>query len=237
VQLVASVLSKKISAGATHVVIDMPIGSTAKVRSMADADRLQSLMEHVAFENGLNLRIVRSDGSQPVGFGIGPALEARDVLSVLRCDASAPLDLRNRALNLAAVLLEFCGQRPNGQSLAEATEILDSGRALKKFMAICESQGGFREPGTAPIRHAVKAHQKGWIEAIDNRRLSRVAKLAGAPISKTAGVDVHVRVGDHVEPGMSILTIHAEAPGEMAYAMDYLTSHPVFLYTSKSLDE
>ena len=97
--------------------------------------------------------------------------------------------------------------------------------------------GGFREPGTAPIRHAVKAHQKGWIEAIDNRRLSRVAKLAGAPISKTAGVDVHVRVGDHVEPGMSILTIHAEAPGEMAYAMDYLTSHPVFLYTSKSLDE
>ena len=136
-------------------------------------------------------------------------------------------------MNLAAVLLEFCGHRPNGKALAEATDILDSGRALHKFISICESQGGFREPGTAPIRHAVKAHQKGWIEAIDNRRLSRVAKLAGAPISKTAGVDVHVRVGDRVEPGMNMLTIHAEAPGELAYAMDYLTSHPVFLNTHK----
>lgn len=230
VQLVASVLSKKISAGATHVVIDMPIGPTAKIRSTEDADRLQSLMQHVAFENGLNLRIVRSDGSQPVGFGIGPALEARDVLSVLRCEQSAPQDLRNRSLNLAAVLLEFCGQRSFEQALAEATDILNSGQALRKFMSICESQGGFREPGTAPIRHAIKAHQKGWIEAIDNRRLARVAKLAGAPISKTAGVEVHVRVGDRIEPGMNILTIHAEAPGEMAYAKDYLTSHPVFLF-------
>lgn len=231
VQLVASVLSKKISAGATHVVIDMPIGPTAKVRSTEDADRLQSLMEHVAFENGLNLRIVRSDGTQPVGFGIGPALEARDVLGVLRCDRSAPQDLRDRALTLAAVLLEFCGHRPNGQALAEATEILDSGRALHKFIAICESQGGFKEPGLAPIRQTIKAHQKGWIETIDNRRLSRVAKLAGAPIAKTAGVEVHVRVGDNVEPGKEILTIHAQAPGELAYAMEYLTSHPVFLYT------
>lgn len=231
VQLVASVLSKKIAAGATHVVIDMPVGPTAKIRSKEDADRLQTLMEHVAFENGLNLRILRTDGTQPVGFGIGPALEARDVLSVLRCEKTAPQDLRQRALNLAAVLLEFCGQRPNGQALAEATVILESGRALKKFHSICEAQGGFKEPPSAPIRHAVKAHQKGWIESIDNRRLSRIAKLAGAPISKTAGVDIHVRIGDRVEPGMDVLTIHAEAPGELTYALDYLTSHPVCLYS------
>ena len=235
VQLVASVLSKKIAAGATHVVIDMPIGPTAKIRSMDDADRLQTLMEHVAFDNGLNLRILRTDGTQPVGFGIGPALEARDVLSVLRCEKTAPQDLRLRALGLAAVLLEFCGQRPNGQALAEATMILDSGQALKKFMSICEAQGGFKEPQSAPIRHAVNAHQKGWVESIDNRRLARIAKLAGAPISKTAGVDIHLRVGDRVEPGMPVLTVHAEAPGEMAYALDYLTSHPVFLYSQHPL--
>jgi len=231
VQLVASVLSKKIAAGATHVVIDMPIGPTAKIRSKEDADRLQTLMEHVAFENGLNLRILRTDGTQPVGFGIGPALEARDVLSVLRCEKSAPQDLRQRALSLAAVLLEFCGQRPNGQALAEATMILDSGQALNKFLSICEAQGGFKEPRSAPIRHVVKAHQRGWVESIDNRRLARIAKLAGAPISKTAGVDIHVRVGDRAEPGIAVLTVHAEAPGEMAYALDYLTSHPVFLYS------
>lgn len=233
VQLVASVLSKKIAAGATHVVIDMPVGPTAKVRTIEDADRLQSLMEHVAFENGLNLRILRSDGTQPVGYGIGPALEARDVLSVLRCEKNAPQDLRERALSLSALLLEFCGQRSNGQALAEATLILDSGRALKKFLAICETQGGFREPPTAPIRHIVKANQRGWIESIDNRRLARVAKLAGAPISKTAGVDIHVRVGNRVDPGMDLLTVHAEAPGELAYTLDYLTSHPVFLFTQK----
>ena len=91
-QLVASVLSKKIAAGSTHVLIDMPVGPTAKVRSEAAADSLGSRLAHTASALGLQLAIHRSDGTQPVGRGIGPALEAHDVLKVLRNATDAPAD-------------------------------------------------------------------------------------------------------------------------------------------------
>lgn len=226
-QLVASIFSKKIAAGATHVLIDIPVGPTAKVRSDQDADRLQVLLEQVAAANGLQLRVVRTRGSQPVGRGVGPALEAHDVLAVLRGTAAAPVDLRMRALVLAGELLEFCGHSLPGTGRSEAGRLLDSGAAWTKFQAICEAQGGLREPGVAPLRDVVMARQDGYVSAIDNRRLSRVAKLAGAPSASTAGIDLHVKLGDHVQRAMPLFTLHAEAAGELTYAMRYLETHPV----------
>jgi thymidine phosphorylase len=226
-QLVASVLSKKIAAGATHALIDIPVGPTAKVRSDADAGRLQALLEQVAAAHGIALRVVRTHGAQPVGRGIGPALEAHDVLAVLRGAASAPVDLRMRSLALAGELLEFCGHSPPGTGHSEAWRLLDSGAAWGKFQAICEAQGGLREPGVAPLLYPILAERSGYVAGIDSRRLARVAKLAGAPDAPAAGLVVHVGLGDHVERGMALFTLHAEAPGELAYAREYLTAHPV----------
>jgi thymidine phosphorylase len=225
-QLVASVLSKKIAAGATHALIDIPVGPTAKVRTEDDAQRLQALLEQVAAAHGLQLRVVRTRGAQPVGRGVGPALEAHDVLAVLRGAAAAPLDLRMRALGLAGELLEFCGHSIPGNGHSEAWRLLDSGAAWAKFRAICEAQGGLREPGVAPLREPVAAERTGYVSGIDSRRLSRVAKLAGAPAAPTAGLLLHVQLGDRVERGMPLFTLHAEAPGELAYARSYHDTHP-----------
>jgi thymidine phosphorylase len=225
-QLVASVLSKKIAAGATHVVIDIPVGPTAKVRSEADAHRLQLLLEQVAAAHGLQVRVLRTRGGQPVGRGIGPALEARDVLAVLRGAASAPVDLRMRALLLAGELLEFCGHSIPGTGKSEAWRLLDSGAAWDKFQAICEAQGGLREPAVAPLREPVTAERAGHVSGIDSRCLARVAKLVGAPGDPTAGLDLHVQLGDKVERGMPLFTLHSETPGELAYAKQYLATHP-----------
>ena len=225
-QLVASVLSKKIAAGATHAVIDIPVGPTAKVRSEEDAQRLQTLMEQVAAAHGLQLRVLRTRGGQPVGRGVGPALEARDVLAVLRGAAHAPVDLRMRALLLAGELLEFCGHSIVGTGRSEAWRLLDSGAAWVKFQAICEAQGGLREPSVAPLQEAVTAPRSGWVSGIDSRRLARVAKLAGAPGAPTAGLDLHVKLGDEVTAGMPLFTLHAQARGELTYAQHYLASHP-----------
>ena len=225
-QLVASVLSKKIAAGATHALIDIPVGPTAKVRSDLEADRLQALLEQVAAAHGLHLRVLRTHGSQPVGRGIGPALEAHDVLAVLRGTAAAPQDLRMRSLALAGELLEFCGHSTPGAGRFEATRLLDSGAAWTTFQAICEAQGGLREPGVAPLREAMGADRAGHVSAIDNRRLARVAKLAGAPGSPTAGIELHVKLGDRVERAMPLFTLNAQAPGELAYAKRYLATHP-----------
>ncbi|HTR77181.1 MAG TPA: thymidine phosphorylase family protein [Gemmatimonadaceae bacterium] len=225
-QLVASVLSKKAAAGSTQVVIDVPIGPTAKIRSVEAADELEAMFDAVAADLGLMLHVVRTDGRQPVGRGIGPALEARDVLGVLRGDAEAPADLRARALTLAGVGLEMGGVAPAGTGADHAEALLVGGAALRKFEAICAAQGGMREPPRAALTYPVHATHAGRISGIDNRRLARIAKLAGAPDAAASGLELHVALGAHVEPGTALFTVHAETSGELDYARGYLTSNP-----------
>ena len=225
-QLVASVLSKKLAAGSTHVLLDLPVGPTAKVRTEADALELSAHLESVGREIGLTVRAVQTDGRQPVGRGIGPALEARDVLAVLRREASAPEDLRDRACLLAGELLELGGAALKGQGRGMAAGILSGGRALAKFMAICEAQGGFTEPPTAPLRYDLTASSAGTVSNIDNRQLARLAKLAGAPSARSAGVEMHVKLGQKVDKGEPLLTLHSEARGELDYARAFAGANP-----------
>jgi thymidine phosphorylase len=219
-QLVASVLSKKAAAGSTHVVIDMPVGPTAKVRSPQAAQALSERLRAAGAALGLTLRIEQTDGSQPVGRGIGPALEARDVLAVLQ--GNGPRDLEERAVRLAGAVLELANAAAPGQGESMAKLALADGRAWRKFQAICEAQGGLRELPRSSLVHVVEAPARGTVSAFDNRRLARLAKLAGAPSDKVAGLDLHVRIGDRVEPGQPLFTVHAQSPGELAYALDYL---------------
>ena len=221
-QLVASVLSKKIAAGSSHVLIDMPVGPTAKIRSMEMAEELSRYLEQTGSAMGIGVRVHTSDGSQPVGRGIGPALEARDLVSVLKGDKDAPQDLRERALDLAGHILEFSPDVKNGQGRKLAAELLDNGQAWSKFQAICEAQGGMRDIPRAQYTQVIEADKAGEITAIDNRRIARVAKLAGAPADKVAGVDLHTPVGVKVEQGQPLFTVHANAPGELDYALSYL---------------
>ena len=224
-QLVASVLSKKVAAGASHLVLDIPVGPTAKVRSAAAAEGLSQRLLETASAFGIKTAIVLSDGTQPVGRGIGPALEARDVLGVLQQAEGAPADLRDRACHLAGALLELGGRAALGQGLAMASETIDDGRAWAKFQRICDAQGGMRVPPTAPERHPLLARLEGRVRAIDNRKLAKLAKLAGAPGSKAAGVELHVRLGDAVSRGQPLCTLHSETAGELQYALDYAVAN------------
>lgn len=225
-QLIASVLSKKVAAGSTHVVIDIPVGPTAKVRSAEAARGLAARLTLVGARLGLNVACLLTDGTQPVGRGIGPAPEARDVLAVLRGAPEAPQDLAERAIALAAVLLETGGAAAPGSGADLARAVLADGRAWHKFTAICDAQGGLRQPPEAAQTRAVTAAAAGTITAIDNRRLARLAKLAGAPGNLSAGLVLAVRVGDTVAKGQPLLHLHAASTGEIAYAMDYWTGAP-----------
>ncbi len=222
--LVASVLSKKAAAGSSHVVIDIPVGPSAKLRSTRAADNLASRLTQVADALDMRLQIVMTDGDQPVGRGVGPALEARDVLAVLQRDLSAPQDLRERALNIASAVLELGGAAKPGQGLVIARRTLDEGSAWEKFQAICAAQGGMRVPPVARFRRDIVSRSGGHVAAFDNRRLSKLAKLAGAPQAPAAGIDLHVRLGDRVEAGQPLFTLHAETSGQLGYAMEFLGS-------------
>jgi thymidine phosphorylase len=225
-QLVASVLSKKVAAGSTHVVIDIPVGPTAKVRTSAAAAVLERQLVQVGRAVDLDVRVIVTDGSQPVGRGIGPALEAGDVISVLEGKLDAPADLRERALLLAERILESADHVPRGKGRSLAESVLVDGRAWEKFQAICEAQGGMRTLPRAPHSRAVSASRSGRVTRIDNRRLARVAKLAGAPKSPAAGLVLHTPLGTAVEPGQPLFTVHAEAPGELEYALTYASTRP-----------
>jgi thymidine phosphorylase len=225
-QLVASVLSKKVAAGSTHLVLDIPVGPTAKVRDAAHAERLRQLLSSVAALVGLNVRIRLTDGQQPVGHGIGPALEARDVLAVLQRQPSAPSDLAERALQLAGDLLELSETTAQGSGYARAQGLLADGRAWQAFQKICEAQGGMRTPPKAAQRHPVFSPRNGFLTGIDNRRLAKIAKLAGAPFEPAAGLDLHVRLGSRVSTDSPLFTLHAQSVGERDYALEYLEEYP-----------
>lgn len=225
-QLVASVLSKKAAAGATHLVLDIPVGPSAKVRTATDADRLAGNLMAVADALEITTRTLVTDGTQPIGRGIGPALEARDVLAVLQNAPETPLSLRVKSIQIAGAILELAGRAVEGSGMAEAETVLANGTAWRKFQAICQAQGGLREPPRARCTHVIASPRKGRIVAVDNRRLSNAAKLAGAPDDKAAGLDLHVTLDQVVERDQPLFTLHAETAAEIAYVLDYLATRP-----------
>jgi thymidine phosphorylase len=225
-QLVASVLSKKIAAGATHVVLDIPVGPTAKVRTEEAGHALAVRLQRVAAGFGLKTVCLQTDGTQPVGRGIGPALEAFDILAILQNSAEAPQDLRRRACQLAGAALELGGVSAPGAGCVAAEQALADGRAWAKFQRICEAQGGLRTPPKAQFRQDLHARRSGRVVHVDNRKIARLAKLAGAPEDKAAGLVLHVRLGEDVTAGEPLLDVHAETAGELTYALDYAAANP-----------
>ena len=226
-QMVASILSKKIAAGSTHLVLDIPLGPSAKVRHMDDAQRLKKLFEYVAARSGLQLDAVITDGRQPVGRGVGPALEARDVLKVLHNDPDAPADLRLKALRLAGRVLEFDPDLRGGDGFNVARDILDSGRALAKMNALIAAQGAHpfdrHHPPLASLTCDVLAHADGTVIAIDNQQIARIARLAGAPKAQGAGVDLARKLGEHVQAGELLYRIYAASASELQFARSAAT--------------
>ena len=218
-QMLASILSKKLAAGATHLLIDIPVGPTAKVRHMNQALHLRKMFEYLGDRLGIHLEVVITDGSQPIGNGIGPVMEARDVMMVLENKVNAPADLKQKALRLAGRILEFDPDVRGGQGYTIARDILEDGRALKKMHEIIKEQGTIEinfDP--APLCIDIKAETKGFVTAIDNFQLAKIASRAGAPMDKHAGVDLNKKLGESVNKGDVLYRIYAEFPADFKFA-------------------
>jgi thymidine phosphorylase len=218
-QLVASILSKKLAAGSTRLVLEIPVGRFAKVRSAVEAAHLKKLFEFVGDQIGLTIDVVTADGGEPVGRGVGPMLEARDVMQVLERAPGAPLDLRERALMLAGRILEFDPALRGGKGAARAQELLDSGAALAKLSRIVAAQGPAPENGgLGHLVREIPAETDGTVAAIRCDRIARIARLAGAPTDKGAGIDLLKKSGDAVERGEPLYRIHAALPADFRFA-------------------
>ena len=223
-QMLASIMAKKASVSATHLLIDLPIGKGTKVYDVGCAKHLREQFENLGKELGILVHTMLSDGSAPIGNGIGPALEARDCLWVLENDSRGPEDLRQKSIEMAAKLLEMTGMATHGNGIIMAESILKSGAAHTKMMQIIDSQGPKIKKSSqiklSNCKYVYCARKTGIITSIDNIAISKIARLAGAPIDKTAGIYFHKQKGVRVKKGEPLFTVYAVSVQKLAYAKE-----------------
>ncbi|MBD3397737.1 AMP phosphorylase [Candidatus Micrarchaeota archaeon] len=220
--LLASILAKKSAVGAKYVAIDIPIGRGAKILDMPKAEALGADFIKIGKRLGMTMESLITDGAEPVGNGIGCALECKDVMEVLQ--GKGPHDLRNKSTLIAGRILELVGKVPEGQGRDMAELMLTNGKAWNKMKEIIELQGGNPniKEGDLPIgqhKHTITAERAGKISHIDNKGINKIARSAGAPRDKGAGVYLHRLKGDRVKEGDVLFDIYAESESKLDFAI------------------
>jgi len=222
--LLSSILAKKAAVNSTHVLIDIPIGRDAKIKNLREANNLKDKFTKIGRKLGMKVKVLITDGSEPIGRGIGPALEARDILYILKRDIRRPLDLERKSLEMATKIMKMIGIKKASQI---AYEILDSGLAYEKMKEIIKAQGGDPEIDPDKImvgrfKYDYKAKISGKLNDIDNIIISKVARIAGAPKDKGAGIYLFKHEGDFVKKNDVIFTLYAENKVKLKYALNIL---------------
>ena len=229
-QLLASIMAKKHSVSSTHILIDIPSGLDAKVKSKSAALKLKKDFETIGRKLKKHVKVIITDGNQPIGNGIGPALEARDVLWLLKRDPRRPIDLEKKCLMMCSKIFSMIGVK-NGYK--KATELLDSGKAYKKMIEIIKAQGG-KETAAEDIpigkySFDVVSKKSGKLIDIDNFTVSRIARIAGAPHDKGAGIYLYKHNGDKIKRGEKLFSIYSESEHEFKFAVEFARKNNGFL--------
>lgn len=209
--LLPSIMSKKKAVGATHVVIDIPCGRGTKVKTVGDADFLAKDFIEVGKKLGIAIQCAVTHGEQPIGYSIGPALEAREALEVLMRKRAIP-DLIDKVVSMASILLEMVGKQ-NGRGIV--LDILKSGKAEEKMREIIFEQGGNSEIRPEDIKIGdygmdFESDNSGMVLWMDNNSFVEIARAAGSPKDKGAGIQLHKKVGDPVQKGERLFTVYSE---------------------------
>ena len=226
--MVASIISKKIAAGSEYVLIDLPTGKGAKVVHRENAQEVGSLFTTIGYALKIKLDCIISPGDRPIGNMIGPALEARDALKILE-NQSGSSDLMRKALSLSGIIFEAHNWCPRGYGFEYAEEILNSGKALAKFRDIVECQGGNRNITEEDIPKAdyiesIVAKDDGVVYGVESAAISTIARQAGAPSDKTAGVVLKVKRGEKFKKGDTLFEIHSSSEERLTSAIKLATS-------------
>jgi putative thymidine phosphorylase len=234
-KIIVSVMAKKIAVGGNHLILDIPLGKTMKVKYKKDAQIIAKKFQEIGKRFGMNIIADVNETIEPAGNGIGPFLEAKDVLYVLEQDSKKPLQLEERALRLAGKLLNSCYQTEGNKKdgYKEAKNILESGQALKKFKEIIKAQGGNEKVtshslvSTAKILE-IRAQSSGTIKEINNFNLNSIARILGAPKDKYAGMYLFKKTGDTVKAHEQLITFYSSNQYRLKEAIHTLQNFPIY---------
>lgn len=218
-QLIASIMSKKIAMGSNRLIIDIPYGRGSKIEKKSDAEKLKKKFEQVGKRFNIKIKCLLTNGSEPIGNGIGPVMELLDVIKVLKNSKDKPRDLYNKSLFLASELLSMIVEKEKAKKLCK--KYLDFGYAFESFKRIIKAQGGSIKnrkflPSDQDIK--VRAEKRGRIVHIDNKKINFIARLLGCPTDKGAGIYIKKHVGEKVDKSETIAILYAETKEKLRYA-------------------
>lgn len=225
--LLPSVMSKKMAMGSKYLVIDIPTGRGTKVKTIGEASELANNFIELGKRVGIKVSCLSSFGEQPIGYAMGPALEAREALQTLLA-GKGPYDLVEKACVLAGTLLRY--KKKDGMGMAR--KILSSGMAGKKIKEIISAQGGDQKirPGDIPVGPrcaVVKAACPGKVWWVSNNAMVHICREAGAPKDKGAGILLKKKLGDSVKKGETLFEIYSEKPFKLSRALQAAAKHEI----------
>jgi len=220
-QLLASIMSKKLASGAKYILIDIPYGKNAKVKK-EKALHLKRKFEFLGKHFKKIMKVVLTRGDEPIGNGIGPSMEMRDIIKVLSKEKSRPLDLEKKSLFLAGEIFEMTGKARKGEGVSLAKSILDCGKAFAKFKQIITAQkGNLNRLKWGKYKKDIFMKKNSKIKEIDNKKITLLARIAGCPMDKAAGLYLYKHVGDKLEKGEKVITIYAESKSRLREAINF----------------
>jgi putative thymidine phosphorylase len=236
-KIIVSIMAKKIASGATHLVLDLPVGETLKIRHFKDAEIIEAKFSFLARKFGIKTSIDINQVLEPAGHGVGPSLEAQDVLKVLEQKPDRPFVLEAKTLRLAGKLLDLClaenkkKSKESGEELARS--ILRSGAALKKMREIIKVQGGDPDIGVDGIhlgqyRYDVPSRRRGHITGFNNLDLTIIAKILGCPQDHQSGIYLERRIDEKIDKGDILCILYSSDKWRLKEAIDTLSNVPIF---------
>jgi pyrimidine-nucleoside phosphorylase len=218
--IAASIMSKKIAAGADAIVLDVKTGSGAFMKTAEEAMELARVMVDIGTRVGRRAAALITDMSRPLGFAVGNALEVAEAVRTL--SGEGPKDLTAVCVELAAMMLSLAGRGELNSSRELAREALRSGLARQKLRQMVEAQGGdpayIDDPGLwapAPVHRDLLSPKDGYIAAVDAAAIGRASVLLGAgrlvkdgPIDHAAGIRLGCAPGDRIRKGETLATLY-----------------------------
>ncbi|MCJ7826015.1 thymidine phosphorylase [Patescibacteria group bacterium] len=236
-KIIVAVMAKKIASGATHVVFDVPVGPTMKIQHFRDAEIIAKKFAFLAKKFHITVVTDINETRQNAGRGVGPVLEAKDVLQVLEQKKERSLALEAKALRLSGKLFDICladqtkRLSQTGEELAK--EILYSGKAHAKMREIIKTQGGDPDIESTKLRAGthqkeVVARKSGRVTSIDNRQISIICRILGCPTDKRAGLYTNRRLEDQVDKNDILYTLYSSDKWRLAEAVETLNHVPIY---------
>lgn len=236
-KIIVSIMAKKIASSASHLILDIPVGPSMKIKHFKDAAIIEDKFTRLSNRFGVKITTDVNHTREPAGRGVGPVLEVQDVFQILEQDNKRPLALEEKALRLAGRLLDLCfsdmPERKKDSGEAVAREMLESGAALAKMREIIKAQGGNPDVGCSSFtpgkyRLEVPSVEKGRITKVHNQQINTLARILGSPDDKKAGIYLMRRLEERVDKGDVLFMLYSSNKWRLEEAKQTIAHVPVY---------